>query len=472
MKTFQQHAKPPFEIETLPEHFDSIDAVQMEEYYDMGIICQLIFKKDINMDEEAQRELFSELMDRLILRTDSSNVTILCPNFDLEIPKGNAKFGTVREFLKSLLYSLDNMPSAIKEQLSPKIGVFKEIVENEDFVPDWFKLIIEDPLGNSRIQCKKFDIGTDENGNLTFVDYFKNDPHVSVDLFHRSEGECVEFDLILDNEQRPHTLYGEEAFDKVLELLSHSQKIVGLTGAGVSVESGISAFRNSGSSNLQNIWDKWNQDEMTYQNILGRKKIRDDYFEMHAYLKEQISKAFPNPSHQLFSVLNDQGKLLRVITQNIDGMHQRAGLPESKVIEIHGSSKTVVCTKCHQLIENPNELYEKVKEHVKRGEEIPNELTTCSTCGGILKPNTVSFGEALRHSELVDARQMCRECDLLIVMGTRLLVEPVNTLPKLASRRGIPVVIINMEATPFDKNCVAILQGKAGEWCQQIINKL
>ncbi|KAF0972732.1 hypothetical protein FDP41_008981 [Naegleria fowleri] len=470
MKTFQQDASPPFEIETLPEHFDSIEAVQMEEFYDMGIILQLIFKKDENLNEETQREAFSDLMNRLILRTDSSSVTILCPNFDLEIPKGNAKFSTVREFLKSLLYSLDNMPSAIKDQLAPKIGVFKEIIENDNFVPDWFKLIMEDPLGNSRIQCKKFGIGSDEQ-SLSFVEYFEHDPYVSVDLFHRSEGECVEFDLNLDNEQRPQTLYGSEAFEKVVELLSRCPKIVGLTGAGVSVESGISAFRNSGSSNLQNIWDKWNQDEMTFQNILSRKKIRDDYFEMHAYLKDQISKASPNPSHQLFAVLNNQGRLLRVITQNIDGMHQRAGLPESKVIEIHGSSKLVTCTKCHQFIDHPDELYEKVKEHVKREEEIPNELTTC-TCGGVLKPNTVSFGENLRHSELVDARQMCRECDLLIVMGTRLLVEPVNSLPKLVSRRGIPVIMINMESTSFDKNCVAILNGKAGEWCQQIIDKL
>ena len=186
---------------------------------------------------------------------------------------------------------------------------------------------------------------------------------------------------------------------------------------------------------------------MTYDNIISKKKIRDDYFEMHAFLKEQISKASPNPSHLLFTELQNQGKLLKLVTQNIDRLHKSAGVSEDKLLEIHGNSEGIICTKCKTMQPNPEKTYNAVKECVYKGEEIPEALTTCchEHCGGVLKPNTISFGEPLVEEVLVEARQMCRECDLLIVMGTRLLVRPVNQFPKLVARRNVPVVIINME---------------------------
>ena len=258
MRSFADE-KPPNQLKALPEHFDYIDAVQMGEYYDKGIIVQLLFEKTLSLENPEQ--VFSSLMERQMLRTDTTKVTVLCPLFSLEIPSGNYKFSTIREFLKSIMDSIEEMPSSVRQSLEPKIVIFKEIASNvsvssitgvvtrskKSFVPDWFKLVLEDPLGNSRIQTP-----VDISQDLSFEECYNKDAYLQCEIFCRTEDECSEFDLDIGQDQgMTGTLYGEQAFEKIVSLLKSCKKILGLTGAGVSVESNISTFKNTISNQIQ-----------------------------------------------------------------------------------------------------------------------------------------------------------------------------------------------------------------------------
>ncbi|KAL9646873.1 hypothetical protein ABK040_013733 [Willaertia magna] len=479
MKTFEQDFTSPLQLEVTSEHFDYIDAVQSDEYYNKGIIIQLLFEKETLTTNP--NEIFQSLLNRSIIKTDTCKVTILAPNIVLELPYGNAKYSSIKDLLEVVCFNLEDLPKNYTIDLM--INELKLMLKNEDYCPLWFKIILEDPLGNSRIQCVPNEKLNEEQKENNILQWYKLDPFLQVKTFIRTNEKNNEFDIPIDftmddidlqENKVKGPLKGDEGIQHLIELLKNSNKIVGLTGAGISTESSISAFRNSSSdTNLINIWDKWNQDLMTYENIKNDPKIRNDYFEMHAYLRRQIEKADPNGAHKIFEYLQEKGKLLGVITQNIDRLHLKNGiLPKEKVIEIHGNDLEIVCTKCRVVQKNGNEIYCKVNDCLDKGEEIPKELTICGECGGALKPATISFGEALEDSLSIKAKQFCNECDLMLVMGTRLIVQPVNSYPKLVTRRGVPVVIINLEDTHFDNNCSAVIRGKCGAICDQIVQQL
>jgi len=223
--------------------------------------------------------------------------------------------------------------------------------------------------------------------------------------------------------------------NKILTLkkyIENSTKIVALTGAGFSANSGISTFRGAGG-----LWSKY--DPLKYADINYFYKDPTYYW---SFFRDErypcLKNAKPNEGHYALVKLEKKGKIYRVITQNIDGLHQIAG--QSKVIELHGNTRKIFCNSCKKNY-SMQEVYKKIK----------NEFPPKCSCGGMLKPGTILFGESLPQNALNSATLACHICDLFIVLGSSLVVYPAAELPQIAKGNGAKVVIINIDPTPLDK---------------------
>jgi NAD-dependent deacetylase len=181
------------------------------------------------------------------------------------------------------------------------------------------------------------------------------------------------------------------------------------------IESGIPAFRDSaGVVGGLSIWDRYNRKPAHFQDFVAEKAARVEYWRMHVDLHAMTSRAAPNASHHIAVLLAAQGRLLGVVTQNIDGLYHRAGLDPAKLVELHGTSARARCLQCSALYPMGAIVLD-----IEAGEAV---VPHCQAegCGGVLKPDTVSFGQRLRHANIVRTRQWLNACDLLIVMGTSL----------------------------------------------------
>ncbi len=233
-----------------------------------------------------------------------------------------------------------------------------------------------------------------------------------------------------------------------------SQRIVVLTGAGISTDSGIPDFRGP-----QGVWTK---------NPLAEKLSDIRYYmtdpevrkaAWRARMDHAAWKARPNRGHLALVVLERRSKLHTLITQNIDELHQMAGNSPDRVIEVHGTMRKVVCMSCGGIGPMQETL-----DRVRAGEEDPR----CRSCGGILKSATVSFGQALVPEVIERAMQTAGEADLLLAVGTSLQVYPVANIVPTARASGAKIVIMNAEPTPFDPIADALLRGSIGELLPQI----
>jgi len=238
---------------------------------------------------------------------------------------------------------------------------------------------------------------------------------------------------------------GEEKIKKAAELTSRAKYVVALTGAGMSTESGIPDFRSPGG-----LWSKFDPEE--FGSISSFMRDPTKFYQIADEFRSVFS-AQPNEGHRALAKLEQMGKLKSVITQNIDGLHQAAG--SKNVIELHGNLREAKCMKCRKVYPIEN-LIEKAFQK----NEIPPK---CDECGGILKPNVVMFGEQLPPAALDSAFNQARECDLLIVAGSSLVVSPANLLPDEALAHGAKLIIVNAEQTPLDRFATLILRGKIGE---------
>lgn len=246
----------------------------------------------------------------------------------------------------------------------------------------------------------------------------------------------------------------EHLTEKVADLIIRSKRIVVFTGAGVSTESGIPDFRSPGG-----IWERYDPEDFTIQKFLSNAEVRRKIWGM---LASEFLKDFqPNPAHYAIAELEKMGKLECVITQNVDNLHQMAG--NSKVLELHGNMRWVICLDCHQRYP-----IKEIRERVKAGEIEPD----CPNCGGILKPDAVFFGEALPQRELMEATLYSRNCDLFISIGSTLVVYPAAFMPRYAIEAGAKLVIINLTSTPMDRFATVIIRQKAGEVLPKIIEKV
>ncbi len=224
--------------------------------------------------------------------------------------------------------------------------------------------------------------------------------------------------------------------DQLRQFIDKSQDIVVFTGAGISTESGISDYRSQGG-----IWERFQP--VTIQEFTADEDKRKLYWERKRVLYEQNREAGPNPGHRAIVELERQGKLLGLITQNIDGLHQQAGSNPDKILEIHGTNQEVVCLSCGNIWP-----WQHAYERLCNGEEAP----LCEACGGLLKPNTISFGQSLNPAVLNQSFVLAEECDLMLVLGSSLVVEPAASIPRVAKTRGRGawLVIVTRSATPLD----------------------
>jgi NAD-dependent deacetylase len=243
------------------------------------------------------------------------------------------------------------------------------------------------------------------------------------------------------------TIDADMAF--VRALLNAATRIVALTGAGISTESGIPDFRGP-----QGVWTK-NPKAEKLSNInhyMTDPEVRK--LAWQGRVSHPAWHAEPNIGHRALVDLERRRQLHAIITQNIDGLHQKAGSSPANVIEVHGTMREAMCMQCDWR--GP---MEPVLERVRRGESDP----PCTRCGGILKSATISFGQALVPEVIHRAMRAAKETDLLLAVGTSLQVYPVAGIVPIAKATGARVVILNAEPTPFDEIADAVLRRPIGE---------
>jgi NAD-dependent deacetylase len=237
--------------------------------------------------------------------------------------------------------------------------------------------------------------------------------------------------------------------ERVHAWVKEAKRIVLLTGAGISTESGIPDFRGP-----RGVWTKDPQAEKLsdIRYYTADPEIRRKSWQSR--LEHPAWTARPNAGHAAIATLERRGKLHALITQNIDGLHQTAGNSSGRVIEVHGTVHGVVCLSCGW--KGP---MQETLSRVRAGESDP----PCTGCGGILKSDTISFGQALVPEEIDRAMTAAAEADLFIPIGTSLQVYPIAGTVPIAKRAGARVVIVNAQPTPYDGMADAVLRGAVGE---------
>jgi len=252
--------------------------------------------------------------------------------------------------------------------------------------------------------------------------------------------------------------YEVDKINAISDVILQSKRVVVFTGAGISTESGISDFRSPGG-----IWDRFDPNELNYQRFLSSQVSREKYWEFYKLLWPEMANAEPNRGHYAIAELHHMGKLDCVITQNIDSLHQKSGVPEEKVIELHGTMKWVICLECGKKYPR-----EQIQSRVESGEKVP----LCDACGGIMKPATISFGQPMPERETREAEMRSANCDLFLVAGSSLVVYPAAQMPLVAKDSGAKLVIINLTSTPHDRYADIVIYEKTGQALSQIIEQV
>jgi NAD-dependent deacetylase len=241
----------------------------------------------------------------------------------------------------------------------------------------------------------------------------------------------------------------EEALRAARTWIREAGKVVVLTGAGISTESGIPDFRGP-----QGVWTKNPEAEKmaTLQHYMSDPEVRRRAWQNR--LASAALQAKPNAGHRALVELERLGKLDAIITQNVDGLHHEAGSSPEIVVEIHGTLREVMCMGCGERAP-----MERALERVRAGEEDP----PCRSCGGILKSATISFGQNLVHRDLVRSQEEASSCDLMLAIGSSLSVHPIAGVVPVAKRGGARVVILNAEPTAMDDIADLVIRGPIGE---------
>jgi NAD-dependent deacetylase len=237
--------------------------------------------------------------------------------------------------------------------------------------------------------------------------------------------------------------------EQVRRWIDDAQRVVVLTGAGISTDSGIPDFRGP-----QGVWTR-NPEAEKLSNIhfyVADREVRKAAWQ--ARLTHPAFQAKPNAGHVALAQLERRGKLHALVTQNIDGLHQQAGNSSERVIEVHGTVHEVICLDCGWTGPMTETL-----ERVRGGEEDP----PCRSCSGILKSNTISFGQALVAEVIDRAIAASYEADVFLSVGTSLQVYPVAGVVPTAKAAGARVVIMNAQPTPFDRIADAVLNGSISD---------
>lgn len=247
-----------------------------------------------------------------------------------------------------------------------------------------------------------------------------------------------------------------DPFTRAVELLEGRTDILVFTGAGISTESGIPDFRGP-----QGVWTRVDPDEFTFQRYLTRSETRRKRWAMA--VESPLRHARPNRAHRAVVDLWEAGRMVGCVTQNIDGLHQAAGLPAEAVVEVHGNARRTRCLDCGA--EWPTE---EVLARVEAGEEDP----ACPECAGILKTTTISFGQLMPEEEMERAYRMADRADAVLSVGSTLSVYPAAFVPLQAARRGVPFVVVNLGPTEQDRAADVKLEEPAGEVLPRLVAAL
>lgn len=246
-----------------------------------------------------------------------------------------------------------------------------------------------------------------------------------------------------------------ESIVHIAQQIAKGGRNIVFTGAGISTESGIPDFRSKGG-----LWDKYQP--IYFDEFMASKEARIEYWQRKADLYPDLVRAKPNPAHIALANLYEMGLLEVVITQNIDGLHQQAGLPDESVIELHGNTYRVRCMSCQKT----SSIHE-AQKRVEAGDLAPE----CE-CGGYLKPDTISFGQSMPVEAVQRAMALSQTCDVFLVVGSTLLVQPAALMPPCAKQSGAFLVIINLSDTPCDDMSDVLIRGKAGEVLPKVVDEV
>ena len=233
--------------------------------------------------------------------------------------------------------------------------------------------------------------------------------------------------------------------------IRESNRVVIFTGAGISTESGIPDFRGP-----DGIWTRYKP--ITFQEYVASEEARLAAWKRRLETYDVTKRAKPNIGHYFAVSLNVQEKLIGVITQNVDGLHSESGLPDSKIVELHGSNRKVICLSCEKEFA-PDAIIRTLVGNFSSPK--------CDSCGGILKSATVSFGQAMPQDAMRKAEEWTGKAEIFVVIGSSLQVQPAAAFPVIAKRNGALLTIINREAGPLDELADYVYHGAIGEFCQK-----
>jgi NAD-dependent deacetylase len=234
--------------------------------------------------------------------------------------------------------------------------------------------------------------------------------------------------------------------DQLRSLIAAAQRAVVFSGAGISTESGIPDFRSPGG-----VWSK--MQPIYFQDFLASEETRKEAWRRRFANADGWNDAKPNRGHLAVAQLVERNKVASVITQNVDNLHQVSGVPENKIIELHGNATYAKCLKCHEHIE----LKVIEKEFRSTGTVAP------CRCGGLIKSATVSFGQTMPEEQMRRAALETELCDLFIVLGSSLVVFPAADFPPIAKRNGARLVIVNRDPTDLDDMADLVIHEGIGD---------
>ena len=238
------------------------------------------------------------------------------------------------------------------------------------------------------------------------------------------------------------------SIERLRDLVDGARRIVFFTGAGISTESGIPDFRSPGTG----LWTKMKP--IQFQDFVASDDVRQESWRRRFENGQIIQSAKPNRGHLAVASLVKSGKASAVITQNVDNLHQHSGIPPAQVIELHGNATYASCLNCGAR----HEMAELAAAFSRLG-----RIDPCIKCGGIIKSATISFGQAMPEDAMARAREETEACDLMIVLGSSLLVYPAAGFPEYAKQRGAALAIVNREPTGLDDVADVVVHAGIGE---------
>ena len=246
------------------------------------------------------------------------------------------------------------------------------------------------------------------------------------------------------------------AVESLAQLLSAARRIVVFTGAGISTESGIPDFRSPGG-----IWTR--MAPIDFEDFVRSADMRKEAWRRRFAMEETFASTKPNTGHMAVADLVERGRASHVITQNIDNLHQDSGVPAERIIELHGNTRYAKCLSCGLRLElGPIRAYF----------EAHGEPPDCAACGGLVKTATISFGQAMPEHEMDRATEATLGCDLLLVLGSSLVVYPAAGFPVMAKRNRAKLAIVNREETELDEIADLVLHSEIGPTMRDAVSRL